>query len=69
MRPGIHPEYFLATVTCACGNRFQTGSTKKEVHVEICSRCHPFFTGKQKIVDSEGRVERFMRRYGKKAKE
>ena len=67
MKEGNHPEYFLATVTCACGNRFQVGSTKKEIHVEICSNCHPFFTGRQKIIDAEGRVERFMRRYGKKA--
>lgn len=65
MKKEIHPEYFLATVTCACGNRFQTGSTKADIHVDICSRCHPFFTGKSKIIDTEGRVERFRRRYKK----
>ncbi len=65
MKNGIHPEYFLAAVTCACGNHFQTGATKKEIHVEICSSCHPFYTGKSKIIDAEGRVERFKRRYGK----
>ena len=65
MKKEIHPEYFLATVTCACGNQFQTGATKKEIHVEICSQCHPFYTGKSKMIDAEGRVERFKRRYGK----
>jgi large subunit ribosomal protein L31 len=60
----IHPEYVVATVTCACGETFQTHSTKKEIHLEICSACHPFFTGKQKYVDSAGRVERFQKRYG-----
>ena len=66
MRKGIHPEYGLAKVSCACGNKFETRSTKKTINVEICSSCHPFFTGKQKFVDSEGRVERFQRKYGKK---
>ncbi len=65
MKPEIHPEYGLATVHCACGNSFQTRSTKSELHVEICSECHPFYTGKQKLVDSGGRVERFQRRLEK----
>ncbi|GIV17321.1 MAG: 50S ribosomal protein L31 [Armatimonadota bacterium] len=64
MKQGIHPEYKIATVTCACGNTFTTRSIKEEIHVEICSQCHPFFTGKQKIVDTGGRVERFLRKYG-----
>lgn len=64
MKRGIHPEYHLVTVTCACGQTFQTRSTKKEIHLEICSACHPFFTGKQKYVDSAGRVERFQKKYG-----
>lgn len=68
MKPGIHPEYKEATVTCACGNTFVTRSTKPEIRVEICSACHPFYTGKQKIVDTEGRVEKFMQKYGMKAK-
>lgn len=63
MKQGIHPEYYQATVKCACGNTFVTGSTQKEIHVEICSACHPFFTGKQKLVDSTGRVDRFKKRY------
>lgn len=63
MKKGIHPEYYKATVQCACGNRFETGSTVKDIKVEICSKCHPFFTGKQKLVDSAGRVERFKRKY------
>ena len=65
MKAGIHPDYVLATVRCACGNEFQTRSTKPELHVEICSACHPFYTGKQKLVDSGGRVERFQRRLEK----
>ncbi len=64
MKPDIHPEYVEATVTCACGATFKTRSTKPEIRVEICSQCHPFYTGKQKIVDTEGRVEKFIRRYG-----
>ena len=68
MKKKIHPEYHDVTVSCACGNSFQTRSTKKEMKVEICSACHPFFTGKQKLVDSAGRVERFQKRYGKTAK-
>lgn len=65
MKEGIHPEYHEAKIKCACGNEFQAGSTAKEIHVEICSKCHPFFTGKQKLVDSAGRVERFKRKYEK----
>ncbi len=64
MKSGIHPEYKEITVTCACGNTFQTRSTINTIHVEICSACHPFYTGKQKMVDSAGRVERFNRKYG-----
>ena len=68
MKQGIHPNYDTITVHCACGNQFQTRSTRKEdLHVEICSECHPFFTGKQKLVDTAGRVDRFNKRYGKKA--
>jgi large subunit ribosomal protein L31 len=66
MRPGIHPEYVEATVHCSCGNTFLTRSTKSALSVELCSECHPFFTGKQKLVDTGGRVERFERRYGKR---
>jgi large subunit ribosomal protein L31 len=65
VKAGIHPEYVLAKVTCACGNSFETRSTKPELHVEICSACHPFYTGKQKLLDSGGRVERFQRRLEK----
>lgn len=65
MKKNIHPQYMECTVTCACGNTFQTRSTKKELKVEICSACHPFFTGRQKFVDSAGRVEKFQRRYAK----
>ncbi|MBT9173849.1 MAG: 50S ribosomal protein L31 [Syntrophomonadaceae bacterium] len=64
MKEKIHPRYEKAVVSCACGNTFETGSTKKELRVEICSNCHPFFTGKQKFVDTGGRVERFKRKYG-----
>ena len=64
MKSGIHPEYKEITVTCACGNIFKTRSTIDTIHVEICSACHPFYTGKQKMVDSAGRVERFNRKYG-----
>ncbi len=66
MKQGIHPEYGPATVTCACGNTFETRSTKKVIRVEICSNCHPFFTGKQKIVDTEGRVEKFQQKYARR---
>ena len=64
MKEGIHPKYQEVTVKCLCGNTFQTGSTIKEIHTEICSACHPFFTGKQKLIDTAGRVERFKKRYG-----
>lgn len=64
MRKEIHPEYIESSITCACGNTFKTRSTKKEIRVEICSQCHPFFTGKQKFIDSEGRVEKFRKKYG-----
>ena len=64
MREGIHPEYFDVDVRCACGATWNTRSTKKELRLEICSNCHPFFTGKQKLIDTEGRVERFMKKHG-----
>lgn len=64
MKEGIHPQYQTARVTCACGNTWETRSTLPLIHVEICSHCHPFFTGKQKLVDTAGRVERFYQRYG-----
>jgi len=63
MKSGIHPKYHVVTVTCACGETFQTRSTNPELRLEICSKCHPFFTGKQKLIDSAGRVERFEKRY------
>lgn len=69
MKPKIHPPYDECIVTCACGNTFKTRSTRPKLHVEICSACHPFFTGKQKIVDTAGRVEKFRRRYRKGAAE
>ena len=70
MKQGIHQNYNQINVTCACGNTFQTRSTRKDdLHVEICSECHPFFTGKQKLVDTAGRVDRFNKRYGKKTVE
>jgi large subunit ribosomal protein L31 len=62
----IHPEYKTAKVTCACGNTFETRSTVEKLNVEICSNCHPFFTGKQKLVDTAGRVEKFLRKYGER---
>jgi large subunit ribosomal protein L31 len=64
MQKDIHPKYFKATVTCACGETFETGSTKQELRVELCSKCHPFFTGKQRSVFTKGRVERFKNKYG-----
>ncbi|HUL73325.1 MAG TPA: 50S ribosomal protein L31 [Vicinamibacterales bacterium] len=64
MKPGIHPKYFEVEVRCACGNTFKTRSTKPELHLEICNNCHPFFTGRQKLIDTEGRVERFTKRFG-----
>lgn len=63
MKQNIHPKYETATVTCACGETFETRSTKKNIRVEICSKCHPFFTGKQKLVDTGGRVDRFKKRF------
>ena len=66
MKDKIHPKYEFATVMCACGNVVNTRSTKKAINVEICSKCHPFFTGKQKFVDSEGRVSKFLKKYGEK---
>ena len=65
MKQGIHPEYVEAHVRCTCGNEFTTRSTKPELHVEVCSNCHPFYTGKQKLMDTGGRVERFQRRLEK----
>jgi len=65
MKEGIHPAYAEVTVTCHCGSTFATRSTKKDaIHTEICSQCHPFFTGKQKLIDAEGRIERFRKKYG-----
>ena len=66
MKAGIHPNYVDCTVTCACGNVIQTRSTRPEFHVEVCSKCHPFYTGKQKLVDTGGRVDRFNKRFGLK---
>jgi large subunit ribosomal protein L31 len=66
MKEGIHPEYKDATITCVCGNVIATKSTKKDIKIEICSNCHPFITGKQKIMDTAGRVERFKKRYATK---
>jgi large subunit ribosomal protein L31 len=68
MKPGIHPEYKAVTVVCQCGNTFETRSTRDSVRVEICSQCHPFFTGKQKLLDTEGRVEKFLQKYNMKKK-
>jgi large subunit ribosomal protein L31 len=65
MKDKIHPDYKDCTITCACGNVIKTKSTRKDFSVEICSNCHPFFTGKQKLVDSAGRIEKFMRKYAK----
>jgi large subunit ribosomal protein L31 len=67
MKQGIHPDYVETHVTCSCGNTFTTRSVKKELHVELCNQCHPFYTGKQKLVDTGGRVERFQRKYAKRA--
>ncbi len=66
MKANIHPEYKEVQVHCACGNTFMAGSTNEEIRVEICSQCHPFYTGKQKLVDTGGRVERFNKRFGRK---
>jgi large subunit ribosomal protein L31 len=66
MKKKIHPEYYETTITCACGNVIPTRATVKDIKVEICSRCHPFFTGKQKLIDTAGRVEKYRTKYGKK---
>ena len=66
MKQGIHPEYINAKVTCACGHTFETRSTVEKLNVEICSNCHPFFTGKQKLIDTAGRVEKFLKKYGER---
>jgi large subunit ribosomal protein L31 len=67
MKADIHPEYATATVKCACGNTFQTRSTQAEIHTDVCSACHPFFTGKQRLVDTAGRVERFRQKFAKQS--
>jgi large subunit ribosomal protein L31 len=67
LKAGIHPKYYETKIHCACGNVIETRSTVKDIHVEICSNCHPFFTGKQKLIDTAGRVERFRRKYGDKS--
>lgn len=64
MKEGIHPKYQAAKVTCTCGNTFETRSTKAEIKTEVCSQCHPLYTGKEKVMDTAGRVERFLRKYG-----
>ena len=69
MKEGIHPNYGEAVIKCACGEEFKTGSIKKEIKVEVCSKCHPFFTGKQKLLDTGGRVDRFRKRYNLDKKE
>ena len=63
MKKGIHPKYMPTTIKCACGNTIEVHSTKKDLNIEICSKCHPFFTGKQKLVDTAGRIERFKKKY------
>ncbi len=68
MKADIHPDYVVARVHCSCGNTFETRSTVSDLHVELCSECHPFYTGKQKLVDSGGRIEKFERRYGRRKK-
>lgn len=68
MKKDIHPEYVEATVVCSCGETFKTRSTKDNLHIELCSKCHPFYSGKQKLVDSGGRVERFEKKYGRRQK-
>jgi large subunit ribosomal protein L31 len=65
MKTGIHPKYVKVMVSCACGNQFETRSTKPDIRLEICSSCHPFFTGKQKLIDTAGRIEKFQRKYQK----
>jgi large subunit ribosomal protein L31 len=68
VKQGIHPDYIETNVTCSCGNTFTTRSVKPELHVELCNQCHPFYTGKQKLVDTGGRVERFQKKYANRAK-
>ncbi len=68
MKQGIHPDYKAATVHCACGNTFETRSTSESLHVEVCSSCHPYYTGRQKLMDTAGRVERFRKKWGEQAK-
>ncbi len=65
MKEGIHPKYEITTVQCACGNQIETRSTREEIRVEICSSCHPFFTGKQKLIDTAGRIEKFKKKYNR----
>ena len=65
MKNGIHPDFSETTITCACGNEIQVGSTKSDIKIEICSKCHPFYTGKQKLVDTAGRIEKFKKKYAK----
>ena len=67
MKPEIHPDYSVVTATCACGNSFQTRSTAKEISVDVCGACHPFYTGKHRVVDTAGRIDRFRRKYGSSA--
>lgn len=67
MKAGIHPDYKLANVTCSCGNSFETGSVKEDIRVEVCSACHPFYTGRQKFAAADGRVDRFNKKYGIKS--
>src|SRR6476619_8370254 len=69
VKPGIHPKYYDVEARCACGNTWKTRSTKQELHLEICSNCHPFFTGRQKLIDTEGRVERFTKKFGAQTSE
>ncbi|MBD7984654.1 50S ribosomal protein L31 [Sporosarcina sp. Sa2YVA2] len=64
MRAGIHPNYKVATVTCSCGNTFETGSVKEDIRVEVCNECHPFYTGRQKFAAADGRIDRFNKKYG-----
>ncbi|WP_153730353.1 50S ribosomal protein L31 [Sporosarcina obsidiansis] len=69
MKAGIHPDYKLAKVICSCGNTFETGSVKEEIRVEVCSECHPFYTGRQKFAAADGRVDRFNKKYGIKSED
>ena len=64
MKEGLHPDYKPTTITCACGATWETGSTQEDIHVEVCAKCHPFYTGRQKLVDTGGRVDRFKKRFG-----